>query len=65
MIELTKEEVVVAHKIIQAVHDLPCSLDEFAGLTDEECGWDAEADDQLDDCPLWRLEKKLREIANA
>ena len=62
MVELTKEEAVVARKIMLAVNSLPCSLDEFAGLTDAERGWDAEANDEAaGDCPLWSLGRKLRD----
>ena len=57
---LTKEEAVVARKIIDAVNTLPCCVDEFAGLTDEECGQDLEMDDTTDDCPLYSLERKLK-----
>jgi hypothetical protein len=60
MLELTKEEAAVARKIIKAVHSLPCCIDEFAGLTNVEYGRDAETGDELDDCPLWSLEEKLK-----
>lgn len=61
-LELTDEEAVIVKKVMQAVKSLPCCLDEFAGLTAEEAGWEDDEGIEPDECPLWSLEKKMRNV---
>ena len=60
-VALTRAEAAVALKIIRACHSMPCSIDEFAGLTNEEIGYDEETGEGLGDCPLDTLHAKLED----